>query len=1026
MVATRTAEAGPTFTNLREVVQATATSPRATGDVALKVTVCAAADPALGIVIVQDETGVELLDLGPQKNPLLPGMQIQIAQTNSWLRRRDVGVEITAAPVVDNDGNHAALEALGTIYLDQGRHPLAVEWYNELNLADLQVTVEGPDLPRQPLPVAWLSPQLSNSSERGLSVAAYEGTWNRLPEFSLLKPVKTGVVTNLDLAFRSRTERVALRFTGFLDVPRAGDYTFQVTSDDGAVLHLGSMSPLVTVLSQQSPPAPENKFIGERMPAQDEFQWAQVTGRVRFIRPVGRGLEMELSAGANRLLARVADAAGLNPLTLLNAQVQVVGVARGVFSEDRRLAFGTLAVASGRDVTLLESAGRPVDSTQPLTTAEQVQRLRMEDAVQKLPVKIRGVITSTTARHMNGLTIQDATRGIFAILDSAIPWSVSPAVGEMWELEGHSGPGQFAPVVIAKRAERLGAAAMPEPARPTWSEVINGSSDVQWVELRGLVTSARNGVLSLLLPDGRLEVHLPDYSARELNGYVNAVIRLRGTLYAMWDSATREIRVGSVTMLNPSINLDRAAPKDFSDAISKDIHDLLLFDVQATTFQRVKIKGQVVHADATRLFLQQGRIGLRVLPVETFTNQWQVGDVVEVIGYPTIAGPSPTLHEARVRQVESALMPPPKILSDSELKRSGNDSTLVQIEAKMIGLHRERQQLVLEMQSGSQPFFARLDAPMDAAPRIGSRLRLTGVLVEQSGVRHVGEESGAFELLLNSPADIVVLSQPSWWTLARMLAVVGCLFVALLLAMVWITSLRRQVEQRSEQLRREIREREQAERLRAVEAERSRIARDLHDDLGSSLAEIALLAKTRPQVQADGKGFPALLDAITDRARSLIGALDVIVWAVNPEENSLQSLADYLTGYTDEYLANGRIVGRFDVPVSFPAVTLTGKLRHDLFLAVKEVLHNIVRHSKATEVQFKMALEERTLLIVVTDNGTGFDAQSTHDGYGLKNLPGRIQQLGGAFQIHSQPGTGTTIEIRLPLPAATDPENRSA
>jgi len=324
---------------------------------------------------------------------------------------------------------------------------------------------------------------------------------------------------------------------------------------------------------------------------------------------------------------------------------------------------------------------------------------------------------------------------------------------------------------------------------------------------------------------------------------------------------------------------------------------------------------------------------------------------------------------------------------------------------------------VLEMQAGSQPFFARLPADnMRAYPRVGSRLGLMGVYLAQGGDQRTGNSVASFELLLNSPADIVVLSQPSWWTLQRLLGLVGVLLFALTLTSVWITQLRQQVDQRTAQLHREIREREQAERLRALEAERARIARDLHDDLGSSLAEIAMLSKTRPLPRDSDPGSSTVFDLIAERARRLIAALDVIVWAVDPEENSLQSLADYFNGFVDEYLSHQGIVCRFDIPVEFPEISLDGNLRHDLFLAVKEALHNIVRHAQASEVQFGMTLAGGVLEIVIADNGKGFETTVEHDGHGVKNLSDRLEKLGGTCRIESQTGAGTTVRFQLSLP----------
>ncbi|HLP77505.1 MAG TPA: ATP-binding protein, partial [Candidatus Paceibacterota bacterium] len=279
-------------------------------------------------------------------------------------------------------------------------------------------------------------------------------------------------------------------------------------------------------------------------------------------------------------------------------------------------------------------------------------------------------------------------------------------------------------------------------------------------------------------------------------------------------------------------------------------------------------------------------------------------------------------------------------------------------------------------------------------------------------------EAETFELALNSPAGVVVLAEPPWWTPKRLLTIVGILVIGLASAAIWISLLRRQVETRTRQLHREIREREAAERQRALESERSRIARDLHDDLGSSLTEIGVLASTG-QRPAAGEDAPGLFQAIAAKARGLIAALDVIVWAVDPEDNSLQSVADYLSGFAGEYLSRTTIACRFKIPVSFPDMILDGRVRHDLLLTVKETLNNIVRHGLASEVEFRMAVNGSTLEIGIADNGKGFDPATARGGSGLRNLSTRLTNHGGDCRVESIVGKGTTVSIRLPLAPAS-------
>jgi signal transduction histidine kinase len=161
-----------------------------------------------------------------------------------------------------------------------------------------------------------------------------------------------------------------------------------------------------------------------------------------------------------------------------------------------------------------------------------------------------------------------------------------------------------------------------------------------------------------------------------------------------------------------------------------------------------------------------------------------------------------------------------------------------------------------------------------------------------------------------------------------------------------------------------------------------------------------------------------LFQSISTRARGLIAALDVIVWAVDPEDNSLQSLADYLTGYTNDYFSHTQIACRFKVPVSFPPITLEGRVRHDLLMAVKEALNNIVRHAQATELEFRLDVVDNTLEIDIADNGKGIETSAQSGGHGLKNLSTRLNKLGGQCTVKPRINGGTIVKIRLPLAAS--------
>lgn len=208
----------------------------------------------------------------------------------------------------------------------------------------------------------------------------------------------------------------------------------------------------------------------------------------------------------------------------------------------------------------------------------------------------------------------------------------------------------------------------------------------------------------------------------------------------------------------------------------------------------------------------------------------------------------------------------------------------------------------------------------------------------------------------------------------------------------------------------------QQERL--LEQERLRIARDLHDDLGARLTHISLvsgLAENDPQSGASRESFRR----ISGMARELVGALYQTVWTVNPEHDNLEALVNYLCQLTQNLSESARLRCRIHscaVPAQRP---VTSEVRHNITLAVKEALHNAIKHSGGTETGVRIEFEEPHLNISITDNGHGFDASQATHGNGLKNMRRRMESVGGAVSIHSTPGHGTTVCFAVQIAAAS-------
>lgn len=213
----------------------------------------------------------------------------------------------------------------------------------------------------------------------------------------------------------------------------------------------------------------------------------------------------------------------------------------------------------------------------------------------------------------------------------------------------------------------------------------------------------------------------------------------------------------------------------------------------------------------------------------------------------------------------------------------------------------------------------------------------------------------------------------------------------------------------------------QLEREGALERERTRIAQDIHDDIGASLTRIAMLSQSGCSETEDGKGANDLLRRIFSAASDMTRSLDEIVWAINPRYDTLNSLAYYMGRFAQEVLELAGVRCRLNLPTDLPSCHLTTQTRHNLLLAFKEALINAVRHAKAAEVTVSLMLLKRGISIRIDDNGCGMTALVTAEGdeshgEGLANMHRRLAMIGGTCEIESTPEGGTSVCFTVRLP----------
>lgn len=255
------------------------------------------------------------------------------------------------------------------------------------------------------------------------------------------------------------------------------------------------------------------------------------------------------------------------------------------------------------------------------------------------------------------------------------------------------------------------------------------------------------------------------------------------------------------------------------------------------------------------------------------------------------------------------------------------------------------------------------------------------------------------------PATVAILVLPPFWQEWWFITITGLCVLGAVVGVVHFIS--------TQKLQRQLAELKQHE---ALEKERARIARDLHDQLGANLTQVALLGE---MAEAD-KHLPEAIEGhakqISQTARETARALDEIVWAANPSNDTLEGLVNYACKYAQDYLELAGLRYRLEVPAQLPAQIIAPDLRHNIFLAFKEAVNNVVKHAHAAEVKIRLRLAPTSFTLEIEDNGRGPGEAATKTGRnGLRNMRKRMEDVGGAFEMGPGAQNGTLIRLTAPI-----------
>ena len=665
-----------------------------------------------------------------------------------------------------------------------------------------------------------------------------------------------------------------------------------------------------------------------------------------------------------------------------------------------------LAMIEATAQSLATSAG------ETLTNAAQLRALPATLAVRLLPVKLRATVT---AFNPSSVFIQDETGGTFLNF-TTVPSGLS--IGDVVEVEGVTYPGRFLPGVSSPRLRVVAHGDLPAAAPVTFDELLVARRHYERVQLSGIVRSIALAPASeriiLYIASGarKLEVQIAAPGVTNLPALVGAHVRIAG-LAAGYINNRRQLLAPQL-LVNELADVDIVMPP-LADPFSVPLmasSALLNFDPAGVSQQRVRVRGVVTHRQSGEaIFLRDADHGLLVQTAQT--EAVRPGDIVEAVGFPAMGRFSAFLEDAEFRITGHDADPQPLPSTLTEALTGTNDANLITLDAQVLEVLENPAESVLVLRAEDVAFRARMPRAT-LALRKDSRVRLTGVCRAEefsAAGGGFGANPRSIELLLRSPADVMVLNAASGWTVQRLALAAGILLGVALVAFVWVVLLRRRVTEQAEVIREKIR------REAALE-ERHRMAREMHDTLAQSFSGLGFqLEALNTRLPTGAEGARSQLEIARQMVRHGQEGFRRSLLNLRAQELERGSLTEALPELARHITAGTGI--ELHCEVQCPERGLSEAIEANLLRIGQECLGNAVRHEHPKRIDLVLQHEQGRVSLSITDDGVGFDPSELklagNGHFGWRGIRERAEQIGAQVELRSQPGHGTTVTVNVPI-----------